>query len=177
MKLIEVEKKILESIWEEGPLELRRISEKTGLSVRLANIRLQNLKRAGFVSATGGRYIVTEKGREAIGFPTMDGEMAEKILSKVPHEKAFQFYTGWDQSLGVSSDSLTDLCEKIRSVNLKSIEFHIYRGDFESWVNFLQDVELVKRLNLIREAKLTGEELREKLYATVKARCDELQKN
>ncbi|MFH0897773.1 MAG: hypothetical protein V1850_07000 [Candidatus Bathyarchaeota archaeon] len=48
------------------------------------------------------------------------------------------------------------------------------RGDFESWIHYLGDIELEKRLVLIKELNLIGEALREKLYAALKSRGDEL---
>jgi len=90
-------------------------------------------------------------------------------------EKAFQFYAGIDQPLGIWSDSLSDLCEKIKSIDLESVEFHISRGDFELWVHYLGDVELAKRLRLIRGTSLSGETLRDEVYDVVKSRCDKLQ--
>ena len=101
--------------------------------------------------------------------------MAEKILSKTPPENAFHFYTGFNQPLGVFSNSLTDLCEKIRSIDIRSIEFHVARGDFESWIHhYLGDIELEKRLRLIREENLSGEALRGKIYRTLLRRRMEL---
>lgn len=171
----EMREKILKTIWETGnPITMQEISERMGLKARSANMHLLGLRRAGLVMMSGGGYVITEEGKEAIGLPRIDGKMAEKILSKTPPENAFYFYAGIDLPLGVSSDSLTDLCEKIRSIDVRSIEFHEARGDFESWIHYLGEIELEKRLGLIKEANLTGEALREKLYATLKSRCDKL---
>jgi hypothetical protein len=57
-----------------------------------------------------------------------------------------------------------------------SIEFHLYRGDFEAWFNGLGDIELARKTMLIRERKMHGEELRNKLYNIVKNRFEELSK-
>ena len=102
--------------------------------------------------------------------------LPKKILGKTSPENAFNFYSGPDQPLGVSSDSLVDLCKRIRSIDIKSIEYHLTRGDFESWIRYLGDVELEKRLKLIKKESLKGETLRNKLYEEIKSRCDELRK-
>jgi hypothetical protein len=59
-------------------------------------------------------------------------------------------------------------------MDLKTVEFHAERGDFETWVSSLGDAELAKRLKIIRGTKLTGEALRKKVFETVKSRCNEL---
>lgn len=116
-----------------------------------------------------------EKVSEATGFPIIDEEKAKAILRKTLGN-AFDFFIGMHQPLGVMADSLSDFCEKIVSVDIKSIEFHTARGDFESWIHFLGDYELERRMRLIRESNLAGEELRQRLYTTIKARNDELLK-
>jgi len=72
--------------------------------------------------------------------------------------------------------SLGDFCEKIQKIDIGSIEFHLNRGDFEAWFTGLGDAELAKKTALIRERKMSGEELRSKLYQVVKSRCEELAK-
>jgi hypothetical protein len=104
-------------------------------------------------------------------------EISDKTpLDRTPPEEAFYFYAGIGQFLGVSSDSLADFCDKIRSVDIRSIEFHVTRGDFEAWIRHLGDTGLERRLRLIREMGLTGEALRERLYAALRSRCDELER-
>ena len=170
-----MKERILRIIWEiENPATAQEISVKTGLKRRAVNTYLLGLRRAGFVTMSGDCYVITEKGKESIGLPKINKEMAEKILSKKPTENAFHFYTEVNQPLGLSSDSLTDLCEKIRMVNIKSIEFHVARGDFESWIRFLGDIELSERIRMLNDVVSTGEALREKLYETIRSRRDEL---
>jgi hypothetical protein len=57
--------------------------------------------------------------------------MAQKIVSPVPVERAFHFFTGIGNYAGVSATSLQDFCEKIQAINKQSIKFHLSRGDFE----------------------------------------------
>jgi len=174
----QIKEGILRLLWKiEGPLDLRGISEKMGLKARSANMHLLGLRKAGYVSASeDGHYTLTESGKEVIGFPKVDDSLARRVLSKTPPEKAFHFYAGIGQPLGVSSDNLTDFCDKIRWVDIGSVEFHSARGDFELWVHSLGDVELAKRLRLIREENLTGQTLQERLCRVLESRCDELLK-
>jgi hypothetical protein len=177
IKLSGIKEEILRAIWEGGnPVTKQEIVGKTGLKTRSVNMHLQNLRRERLVEASGNGSIITEKGTEALGFPKIDENRAQEILRKTLPENAFHFYAEVNQPLSVSSDSLTDFCEKIGSVDIKSIEFHTLRGDFESWIRFLGDSELEKKIGLIREANLAGEELRNNLYAALKTRSDELLK-
>jgi len=173
--LSEVKKKILKLIWEiRNPVTVPEISEIMGLKVNSVNMHLLGLRKVGLLTKSEGGYVITEEGKEMIGFPKIDEEKAKRILSKTPLENAFYFYTGINQPLGVFSDNLMDFCDKVRSIDIRSIEFHVARGDFELWLHYLGDIELAKRLRLIKEANLTGEALRERLCETLKSRSDEL---
>jgi len=174
-ELDEVKEKILEKIWEIGkPVTVREVSEKMGLSARSVNMHLLGLRKTGLVVRSGSGYIITEEGKEKIGFQKIDEKTVKKILDRTPRENVFHFYVRVDQPLGTVSDCLSDLCEKIKSIDIRSIEFHTARGDFESWIRYLGDVELSKRLRLIKDANLSGEALRAQLYATLKSRYAEL---
>ncbi|MEJ2291974.1 MAG: hypothetical protein P8Y05_09690, partial [Deinococcales bacterium] len=89
---------------------------------------------------------------------------------------AFHFYYGLNQHSGIYADSLKDFVDKIQQVDVKSIEFHVPRKDFELWIRSLGDLELSKKLGLLRMRNLSGENLRKTLYETVNSRCEELAK-
>ena len=167
---------ILEFLWRVNrPANLREIAGGIGLKTRCVNMHLINLRRGGYVATiSDGSYMLTDLGREALGIPKIDRMMAEKILSGTSGEMAFHFYIDIDKPLMISSSSLMDFCEKIRYVELRSIEFHLSRGDFEAWISALGDIDLARRLKIIRESNLMGEELREEIYRAVKSRCDDL---
>ncbi|MBX5329120.1 MAG: DUF5752 family protein [Candidatus Bathyarchaeota archaeon] len=91
-----------------------------------------------------------------------------KILRTVPREKAFYFFTSIGNYTGVSASSLKEFVEKINEVNVKSLEFHLYRGDFEKWIDeVLQDKELAEGIRRLQKVNLAGEVLRNQLHATV----------
>jgi len=165
-------------MWEaDKPTTLKEVSEKIGLRARSANMHLLGLAKMGHVSKSKeGYYIVTSSGTEAIGFPKISKTFAEKVLSKTSTERAFHFFRGIDQPTGIVSDSLVDLCERIKTLDVEPIEFHMSRGDFENWISSLGDVELARRLRMIREKNLTGQTLRERIYETLRSRCDRLLK-
>lgn len=106
--------------------------------------------------------------------PRLTREKALHILREVSPEKAFHFYTGIDQCIDVRANSLAGFCAKIQVVDVKSIEFHTSQRDFELWLESLGDLELARRMGLIRRTVLSGECLRRRVYESVKSRCAEL---
>jgi len=100
---------------------------------------------------------------------------ASKILRKVLREEAFYFFSSIGNYIGESAASLEEFSEKIKEVNTKSLEFHLYRGDFEKWVDeVLGDAGLAERIKELRNRKLVGDHLQDQLHLTVSRRCSEL---
>jgi len=102
-------------------------------------------------------------------------ESASRILRKVLREEAFYFFSSIGNYIGESAASLEEFSEKIKEVNSRSLEFHLYRGDFEKWVDeVLGDAELAGRIKELRNRKLVRDDLQDQLYLTVLKRCNEL---
>jgi hypothetical protein len=101
--------------------------------------------------------------------------MNSKILRTVPREKAFYFFTSIGNYTGQNAASLKEFMEKINEVNVKSLEFHLSRGDFEKWINeVLQDEELAVEVRKLQKFNLTGDALRNQLYIIVLRRLKRL---
>jgi hypothetical protein len=149
-------------LWAAGkPMTIQGIAEKTGINSSSSMGYLLGLIKAKYVSVPQKHYYaITNLGKQA----------------QVPVEKAFHFYYDLNQHSGVYADSLKDFVAKIQTVDLKSIEFHVQRKDFELWIRSLGDLELSKKLGLLRMRNLSGENLRTGLYETVNSRCEELAK-
>jgi hypothetical protein len=113
-----------------------------------------------------GQYLISEAGKEALGLPKTTQEEAKAILMQMTPEKTFHFYAGIDQPLNVLAHSLSEFCNKLGQVGEDSLEFHLNRGDFEAWFKSLGDVELAKKVQLIKE-----KQLRSKFRGLVEARC------
>lgn len=91
-----------------------------------------------------------------------------RTLRVLPREKAFYFFTSIRNHTGQSADSLEEFIEKILVVDTKSLEFHLYRGDFESWIaGALEDNELASKIKRLKELKPKGTDLRDRLYLIV----------
>jgi len=176
MSLTDVKRKILEVLSKaEKPMKLQDIAEKTGLNVKSSMMHLIWLRKIGYVSMPERNvYLIAPLGKQALSLPKIDKKQAENILRLVPIDKAFHFHTGVGQYLGIYATSLGDFHSKLKTINVKSIEFHVPRRDFESWLESLGDSELAKKIGAVRVAGLFGENLRQKVYETVKSRFDEL---
>mgnify|MGYP006269568303 CR=1 FL=1 len=101
----------------------------------------------------------------------MNVNISAKILRTLPREKAFYFFTSIGNNTGVSASSLKEFMEKINETNVKSLEFHLCRGDFEKWITeVLQDTELAGEIKKLQKLNPTGEALRSQLHAVVSMR-------
>ncbi|MEM1589526.1 MAG: DUF5752 family protein [Candidatus Bathyarchaeia archaeon] len=98
----------------------------------------------------------------------MRNEQEVKALKTVPREKAFYFFTSIGNYTGESASSLKEFMEKIGEIDIKSLEFHFHRGDFEKWVSeVLEDATLAEEIRKLKATGLAGEDLRNQLYAAV----------
>jgi len=103
-------------------------------------------------------------------------EAALRILRRVPDSNGFFFFTGFGQYTGEYAVSLADFCQKLRTVDLKSVEFHSKRGDFDNWIRTtIGDPYLANEVKKV-ERNFNGEQLRAKLIQIVEARVNELRK-
>ena len=103
-------------------------------------------------------------------------ETVNKILRKVTVQEGFRFFRGIGDYTGKVAMSLEDFAVDLRTIDLRSIEFHFQRQDFEKWIrNVFGDEELAKSLSQIRMG-LQGEKLRNELIMVVTKRVDDLQK-
>ena len=105
----------------------------------------------------------------------MTTENSSKILRTVPREKAFYFFTSIGNYTGISASSLKEFMEKMGGVNVKSLEFHLYRGDFEKWISeILEDYWLAGEVKRLQRFGLAGDALRNQLYSVVSRRVKRL---
>lgn len=173
MSLSPVKLKLLESmLLREKPAKAAEIAKDSGNEFKPTMMHLLDLTRKGYAfSPEKGQFVITEKGKKIIGIPETTSEKAKALLAHTPHEKAFHFYKAMEKPLNVYANGLQDFLEKINKVDTESLEFHVCRGDIEAWFACLGDEELAKKMALLKEKKLCGEELRSKLHAVVENRC------
>jgi hypothetical protein len=98
-----------------------------------------------------------------------------RILRTLSRENAFYFFTSVGNYTGQRAMSLEEFATKIREVTITSLEFHLYRGDFEKWADeVLEDNILTKGISAVKLLEPFGNSLRDQLYFTVSKRLEEL---
>ncbi len=97
-----------------------------------------------------------------------------KILSTVPHDKAFYFYTDLGRYTGEAATDLATFAQKLETINADCVKFHFQRNDYQNWIKTtVGDNVLAERINQINR-QLPVEELRKELAETVQTRITQL---
>lgn len=101
-----------------------------------------------------------------------------RILRSLPADKAFYFFTSIGNYTGETAASLGEFVKKILGVNVKSLEFHLYRDDFERWIaETLEDKVLAGKIRQLKALKPIGMNLRDRLYLIASKHYDSLRKS
>jgi hypothetical protein len=101
------------------------------------------------------------------------GKEATRILRTVGHGEAFFFYEAIGRPTGESARSLSDFIEKVKSVKLESLLFHLQRGDFQNWIKkTLGDFRLAREIGAVLPSN--GEDARIKIHSIIEKRIKEL---
>ena len=141
-------------------MDLTTFAKKVDLSPNQTIQQIQELAKEGFLQRSGSGYGITEKGKAAI-----------KVFTPVPDELSFHFYFGIDQPTDLTAKTLQEFYMAIKQVSVGSLEFHVYRGDFENWLKeACKEPELAKEIGGIKAAELKGEELRAELLKVLDAK-------
>jgi len=98
------------------------------------------------------------------------------ILRVVTPDKAFHFYMRIGEPLGKSASSLAELGDMLRELDSASVQFHLERGDFESWVRMLGDVRLANQVGSLRGKSAAPDRLRDSVGTAVRQRVAQLRK-
>lgn len=107
----------------------------------------------------------------------MQNSNGDVQLSLIKSEQIapFYFYIDIGECTGVTAASYEDFLASIKKVKTKSLSFHVKRGDFEKWaLNALKDEKLAKEIGKLKNRKLWGQALRNRLYQIVSERHKEL---
>jgi plasmid replication initiation protein len=99
---------------------------------------------------------------------------APKLLSTVPFENGFHFFTAIGNYTGITATNLREFEEKLQIIPEESVKFHFQHKDFQKWIkDTIKDEELGAKIGKIREAKST-ENLRKKILRIMQERISEL---
>lgn len=99
-----------------------------------------------------------------------------EILSTVPCERGFHFFTAMGHDTGETATGLDSFIQKLQVINAGSIGFHFSRKDFQNWIrDIIKDEELADVIDGIKEAQ-SNEDLRKEIVKTIQTRLTELRK-
>ena len=97
-----------------------------------------------------------------------------KILSTVPHDRGFRFFTNLDQNTGETATSLETFAQKLEIVSADSVKFHFQRKDFQNWIQTtVGDGVLAERIRHVSEQRPV-EDLRSELVRIVQERISQI---
>jgi DNA-binding Lrp family transcriptional regulator len=143
-----------------GHMDMKQFAKTVNLTSSQTIEQIRRLVKAGFVKKSGSGYSITEEGKNAL-----------KAVVCVPEGKEFQFYVGLDQPAGFSAATVKDFCEAVKQVDEASIDFHLYRGDFENWVRAaVNDDFFADELMQMKTSELKGESLRKEIVKAIEER-------
>jgi predicted transcriptional regulator len=141
-------------------MDLNMFAEAVNLSPNQAIAEVQDLAKEGFLRKVGSGFGLTEKGKNAV-----------KAFGLILAELSFNFYVEGDKPLGFSAQSLDEFYRQIKQVCSDSLEFHLYRGDFENWLrDVCKDEALAKAFGTLKSEELKGEDLRKELLKAIDAK-------
>ena len=101
-------------------------------------------------------------------------ENKTRLTKTLPQTQGFHFYRDVGRPTGKTAVSLGDFVDKLKSVDIRSINFHFKRKDFEKWIkDTINDVELSAKIGKIRR-DMHGEKLRKEIIQLVNTRLDDL---
>lgn len=99
-----------------------------------------------------------------------------EILSTVPCERGFHFFTAMGRDTGETATGLESFAQKLQVMDAASTGFHFARKDFQNWIrDVIKDEELAEVIDRIIETQ-SNEDLRKEVVKTVQTRLTELRK-
>ena len=98
---------------------------------------------------------------------------AAKVLRTVGDNEAFHFYTAIGSPTGEKAANLPEFLERIKTVKLESLEFHLQRKDFQNWLKkVLGDSGLARKVERIHPSQ--DRQIRAKLRIIIEKHVEAL---
>ena len=141
-------------------MDINMFAKKVNLDPNQTIEQVQALAKEGFLQKVGSGFGITSKGKAVL-----------KAFLPVHEGMGFHFYDGVDQPTGITAETLAEFYEDIKKIKVNSLEFHIYRGDFENWLkDSCKESEFAQEVGVVKDADFKGEELRAELQKVLDAR-------
>jgi predicted transcriptional regulator len=138
-------------------MDLNLFAQKVDLDTNQTMENVQELAQKGLVRKVGSGYGVTDKGKATL-----------KAFTPVPENMGFHFYTQIGYPTVYSAQSLAEFYRLTEQIGADSLEFHLYRGDFENWLkDAFGDEKLADDFEEIKNTNLKGEALRKEILKAI----------
>ena len=99
-----------------------------------------------------------------------------QMLSPVPFEKGFHFFTNSGNYTGITATSIHEFVAKLQIVSILSIEYHFHRHDFSRWIReVIGDVELAAEIESLKNSS-SPDRLRTEIVEIVQNRIGRLER-
>ncbi len=122
--------------------------------------QMQELAKQGYLKKVGAGFAITDKGKKAI-----------TSLAQVPEDLKFQFYLELGKPTNLHARSVAEFYDDVLKVEALSLEFHLYRGDFENWFRTsVGDSPFADELSKVKKKNLMCEDLRKALAKALEQR-------
>jgi len=106
--------------------------------------------------------------------PALEKATASRLLRSVPKNEGMMLYKSPGEYTGRTVTGLADLADKLKAVDVRAVNYHFKRREFERWIRgTLGDEELARRFGRLNR-ELHGEKLRTEMLTLVRTRLDEL---
>jgi len=143
-----------------GRLDLNEFARMVGLTPNQTIEHMQELLKADFLRKVGSGYGITDAAKTVL-----------KALSPVPTGMEFHFYITIGHPTIFKAKSLLDFYGTVKQIDAASLEFHLYRGDFENWTReALNDAVFAEEFAKLKKLKLKGERLRKAIIKAAEAK-------
>jgi predicted transcriptional regulator len=135
-------------------------AQKVGLTSAQLMHHMHELVKPGYLKKVGeGGFAITEKGKKIL-----------KAITPLQHDLKFHFYITVGQPTNLYAISVKEFRDHVIKVDEASVEFHVYRGDFENWFHTaVGDKAFAEELAKLKKKNLHGEELRKALAKAIEA--------
>lgn len=148
---------------------IRSLVASTSLDKELIKKRVAALRRLGLLSTKSGAartYVLTPLGHRLA--ETKDLHVVEpySLDERIPPELGFKFAVGDGLYTGDIALSYSEFTELIGKVDSRSIAFHLYKGDFERWVNHVfgnEGKRIALKLKRLASRTMSPDQLRSSL--------------
>lgn len=139
-----------------GHLDFAEFANMAGLPPNEAMVALRELAKSGHLRKVDGGYGFTDAGKATL-----------RALVPVPAGSEFKFYFEIGKPAEDCAATPFEFFEIIQRIDATSLEFHMFRNDFENWAReVLNNSNFAEQLASIDETTMSGGALRD---AVVKA--------